>query len=53
MTTPGRNVDIEERQIQKKSDSSRVISTFIKYTAYLLIFFGTLYFLANYVFPMF
>ncbi|MDF2838139.1 MAG: hypothetical protein K0Q63_3779, partial [Paenibacillus sp.] len=28
------------------------IATFIKYTAYVLIFFGFLYFLVRYVFPL-
>ncbi|MEK3883390.1 hypothetical protein [Paenibacillus sp. PL2-23] len=51
--TPHQNVEIEERHVQKKSDSSQVLSTLIKYAAYLLIFFGALYFLVKYVFPMF
>lgn len=53
MTTHNRNLEIEERHVEKKSDSSRVASTFIKYAAYLVIFFGALYFLVRYVFPMF
>ncbi len=53
MTTQNRNVEIEERHVEKKSDSSMVASTFIKYAAYLVIFFGALYFLVRYVFPMF
>ncbi|MEV5026227.1 hypothetical protein [Paenibacillus sp. LPE1-1-1.1] len=52
MTTQ-RNLDIEERHVEKKSDSSLVASTFIKYAAYVIIFFGVLYFLVRYVFPMF
>jgi len=50
-----RNVDVEERRVdvQRKSDSSLVASTFIKYFAYIVIFFGALYFLVRYVFPMF
>jgi hypothetical protein len=45
--------NIETTKVEKKSDSSVVASTFIKYFAYVLIFFGALYFLARYVFPMF
>lgn len=48
-----RSVDVEHREVQKKSDSSVVASTFIKYTAYIIIFFGALYFLVKYVFPLF
>ncbi|GGF95621.1 hypothetical protein [Paenibacillus abyssi] len=48
-----KTVDVEERHVEKKSDSSLVASTFIKYAAYLIIFFGVLYFLVAYVFPMF
>lgn len=51
--TPHQNVEIEERQVHKKSDSSQVLSTLIKYIAYLAIFFGALYFLVVYVFPLF
>lgn len=39
--------------IHKKSDSSVVASTFIKYAAYIIIIFGILFFLVRYVFPMF
>jgi hypothetical protein len=48
-----RDVDIEERRVEHKSDSSLVLSTFIKYAAYLIIFFGVLYFIVMYVFPWF
>jgi hypothetical protein len=48
-----RNVEVEERHVESKSDSSRVAATFIKYFAYIVIFFGALYFLVRYVFPMF
>ncbi|MFF2886212.1 hypothetical protein [Paenibacillus sp. NPDC057967] len=50
---PQRNVEIEERHVQKKSDSSQVLSTLIKYTAYIVIVFGILYFLVRFVFPLF
>jgi len=50
-----RNVEVDERRVdvQKRTDSSMVASTFIKYFAYIVIFFGALYFLVRYVFPMF
>ncbi|MCZ8516218.1 hypothetical protein O9H85_28255 [Paenibacillus filicis] len=48
-----RNVDIEQKRIEKKMDSGMVASTFIKYAAYIIIFFGFLYFIIHYVFPMF
>ncbi len=48
-----RHVDIEERHVEKKMDSSHVMATFIKYAAYIILFFGALYFLVRFVFPMF
>lgn len=48
-----RSVEVERTEVHKKSDSSQVASTFIKYAAYIIIFFGLLYFLVRYVFPMF
>ncbi|WP_179281398.1 hypothetical protein [Paenibacillus sp. XY044] len=47
------NVEVERKEVQQKSDSSLVASTFIKYAAYIIIFFGFLYFLIRYVFPKF
>lgn len=47
------DVDVERREIHKRSDSSLVASTFIKYAAYIILFFGFLYFLVHYVFPEF
>jgi hypothetical protein len=47
------SVEVQHTEVQKKSDSSAVASTFIKYAAYLIIFFGLLFFLVRYVFPMF
>lgn len=47
------NVEVERRDIQHKTDSSMVASTFIKYAAYIILFFGFLYFLVKYVFPKF
>ncbi|UCZ52032.1 hypothetical protein LGQ02_14390 [Bacillus shivajii] len=50
-----RNVDVEKREeeVEKKHDSSKVASTFIKYAAYIIIFFGVLWFLITYILPMF
>ncbi|SDE08004.1 hypothetical protein SAMN02799630_04628 [Paenibacillus sp. UNCCL117] len=48
-----KNVDVETKTVEKKMDSGMVASTFIKYAAYVLIFFGFLYFIVRYVFPKF
>ncbi|WP_170885440.1 hypothetical protein [Bacillus alkalicellulosilyticus] len=48
-----KDVNVEERHVEKKQDTSTVASTFIKYFAYIIIFFGFLWFLVQYVFPMF
>jgi hypothetical protein len=53
MNEPHRTVEVEHKDVQYKSDSSKVASTFIKYAAYIIIFFGFLYFLVKYVFPKF
>ncbi|HET7627859.1 MAG TPA: hypothetical protein VFK44_05655 [Bacillales bacterium] len=46
-----RNVEIERKE--KKSDSSQVASTFIKYASYIIILIIVLYFLAQYILPKF
>lgn len=47
----------EEKRVEvrreEKADSGLVGATFIKYAAYLIIFFGVLWFLISYVFPRF
>lgn len=48
-----RNIEVEKRTVQKHSDSSKVGVALIKYTAYVLIFFGFLYFLVKFVLPIF
>ncbi|RED58109.1 hypothetical protein [Cohnella lupini] len=53
MTVQHRNMEIEERHVEKRIDSSQVASTFIKYAAYVAITLGILYFLAQYVLPKF
>lgn len=48
-----KNVDVQKRNIEKKENSSMVVATFIKYFAYIVIFFGFLWFLVQFVFPLF
>lgn len=47
----------EEKHVEvrreERTDSGLVGATFIKYAAYIIIFFGILWFLISYVFPMF
>jgi hypothetical protein len=42
------DTDSKEVHVEKKSDSSMVASTFIKYAAYLIIFFALMYFVIHY-----
>ncbi|HLU21412.1 hypothetical protein [Lederbergia graminis] len=42
----------EIEKVEKKSDSSKVASTFIKYAAYLIIFFAIMWFIISYIMPM-
>jgi hypothetical protein len=42
------DTDIKEVSVEKKSDSSVVLSNLIKYGAYLVIFFGIMYFIIHY-----
>jgi hypothetical protein len=42
------DTDIKEEHVEKKSDSSIVLSNLIKYGAYLIIFFGIMYFIIRY-----
>ncbi|WP_181397558.1 MULTISPECIES: hypothetical protein [Gracilibacillus] len=44
------NKEVEVEKKEKKSDSSKVGVAAIKYITYLIIFFGILWFLINYVF---
>ncbi|WP_169801080.1 hypothetical protein [Halalkalibacter krulwichiae] len=48
-----RNVDVERKHVETKNDKSKVFATFIKYASYLIMFFGFLWFLVNYIFPLF
>lgn len=48
-----KNVEIEKKNTEQKYDKGLVASTFIKYAAYIVIFFGFLYFIVRYIFPMF
>lgn len=47
------NVEVERKEVQHRSEPSMVAATFIKYAAYIILFFGFLYFLVKYVFPEF
>jgi type II secretory pathway component PulF len=47
------DIDKKETHIEKKTDSSLVLTTLIKYAAYLIIFFGVMYFLIKYILPKF
>jgi type II secretory pathway component PulF len=47
------DIDKKETHIEKKTDSSMVLTTLIKYAAYLIIFFGVMYFLIKYILPKF
>ena len=47
------DIDKKETHIEKKTDSSMVLTTLIKYSAYLIIFFGVMYFLIKYILPKF
>jgi hypothetical protein len=47
------DIDKKETHIEKRSDSSQVLTTLIKYSAYLIIFFGVMYFLIKYILPKF
>ncbi|MDL4840987.1 hypothetical protein [Aquibacillus rhizosphaerae] len=48
-----RDQDIEIERKEKKSDSSKVAATFIKYSAYVIILLIILWFLIEYILPMF
>lgn len=47
------NRDVEIERKEKKTDTSKVGVAVIKYATYLIIFFGILWFIINYIFPMF
>ncbi|WP_410515300.1 hypothetical protein PaeBR_14960 [Paenibacillus sp. BR2-3] len=45
-------VEVEHQENQQTSDSSIAAANAIKYTAYIILFFGFLYFLVQYVLPL-
>ncbi len=47
------DIDKKETHIERKSDSSLVLTTLIKYSAYIIIILGVLYFLAHFLLPKF
>lgn len=52
MTENERSGEYKSTNIEKKADYTIVATTFIKYAAYVIIFFGFLYFLVKYVIPL-
>jgi cell division septal protein FtsQ len=42
-----------ERKEERKTNNNLLGATFIKYAAYLVIFFGIIWFLITYILPMF
>lgn len=44
--------DVRMERKETKEDRGLVASTFIKYTAYLIIFFGVIWFIVTYLLPM-
>ncbi|WP_417899623.1 hypothetical protein ABN702_04795 [Bacillus haimaensis] len=44
--------DVRVERRETKEDRGLVASTFIKYTAYLVIFFGIIWFIISYLLPM-
>lgn len=53
MDDENKKVEIEKINIDKRFDGSAFGSAVVKYGAYLLIFFGLLYFIVVYILPMF
>lgn len=45
--------EYKRTSVEKRADYTIVATTFIKYTAYIIIFFGFLYFLVKHVLPLF
>lgn len=53
MDDQNKKVEVEKINVERKFDGSKLGSELIKYTAYVAIFFGLLYFVAKYIIPMF
>ncbi len=47
-----KKVEIEKINVEKRFDGSAFGSVVVKYGAYLVIFFGLMYFIINYILPM-
>ncbi|MCL6603457.1 MAG: hypothetical protein K6T94_11325 [Paenibacillus sp.] len=45
-------VEVEHKEEYQATDSSIAAANAIKYTAYIILFFGFLYFLFQYILPM-
>lgn len=48
-----RNGEYRNTHIEKKTDYTAVAIAFIRYAAYILIFFGFLWFVVKYILPFF
>ena len=48
-----KKVEVEKTNVEKKFDGSALGSVIVKYVAYLVIFFGLLYFIAKVILPLF
>ena len=53
MPTEDRTGEYHNTHIEKKVDYTAVAIAFIKYAAYVVIFFGFLYFIVRYILPFF
>jgi hypothetical protein len=48
----GRTGEYRSTSVEKRADYTLIATTFIKYAAYVIIFFGFLYFLVKHVLPL-
>lgn len=53
MDNENKKVEVENTNVEKKFDGSALGSVIVKYAAYVLIFFGLLYFIAKFILPLF
>lgn len=53
MENENKKLEVEKVNIVKRFDGSAFGSTVIKYIAYVLIFFGFLFFIAKFIIPLF
>jgi hypothetical protein len=53
MDDENKKVEVDKINFEKRFDGSALGSTVVKYVAYVVIFFGLLYFITFYILPMF